>query len=308
MQVEPPSVTSRRVTNRGARVSRKLEGGPAPSRPATTTHVVALLLAILTAVAALMACCLAGCGESQSEQPGASVPVLSVGEALEAAEGTTAQVQGILVATSERVVLASALLESFPPQAGGKVLSLEGLKIETLVGLSSTEGLEGVEPVTWSDYPVVLTGTLRNGTLLISSGPAVIENYAQAGDAGKVRVRFTVAPEPLAAGSSVWWVFDVTNLTSSPIDVVFSSGQRGDVVLRAGGKETYRWSSGKFFTEAVEVVSLNPGDALPIVLNDILAVPASEYDLEAEVNATVAINQTSNLVLPKVKTKLMVWQ
>lgn len=306
MEVEPPSATARRVTNRGAKVSCRLVGGPAPSRPATIFRVVSLLLAILTAAAALMASCLGGCGKSQSEQPGAPPPVLSVEEALEAAEGTTAQVQGILVATSERVVLASALLESFPPQAGGQVLPLEGLNIESLVGLSSTEGIEGVEPVTWSDYPVVLTGTLRKGTLLVSGGPAVIEGYAHAGDTGKVRVRFAVAPEPLVAGGSVWWVFDVTNLTSSPVDVVFASGQRGDVVLRAGEQETYRWSKGKFFTEAVEVVSLNPGGALPIVLNDILAVGPGDYDLEAEITATLVVNKISNVTFPKLAWKLRV--
>jgi len=264
-------------------------------------------------VCALLTVCLAGCGSSSGERPNVSVPLLTVRDALAAADGTSVAVQGMLVAEAERVVLASALLESYPPQAGGEVLPLEGLKVENLVGLSTSKGSVGVEPVTWSDYPVVLTGTLRGGALAVTGVPVVTEAFldvggtsSEAGPGGKVRVRFAVASEPLAKSGTVWWLFDIANLTSASLDLVFATGQRGEVVLRTGGQEVYRWSKGKLFTQAVQVVSLNPGDLFSIVLNDIYALGAGDYELEAQVSATVGLGKVAKLTLPGLSRRLSV--
>ena len=47
-------------------------------------------------------------------------------------------------------------------------------------------------------------------------------------------------PEPLRRGAAVAWTLEVRNAGAEPVTLVFSSGQRGDVVLRQGGVERYR--------------------------------------------------------------------
>jgi len=79
-------------------------------------------------------------------------------------------------------------------------------------------------------------------------------------------VSFCLPAEPLASGETVWWVFDVTNVTDRSIDLTFSSGQIGDVVLSQDGAEKYRWSEGKAFTEAIRVDTIEPGRRCPTSL------------------------------------------
>ena len=67
----------------------------------------------------------------------------------------------------------------------------------------------------------------------------------------------------------MWWAFDLENTGMEPLDLSFSSGQRADVVLSREGVEEYRWSADKAFTEAIETVTIAPGEILPIVMNDV---------------------------------------
>src|SRR4030042_2316216 len=95
-------------------------------------------------------------------------------------------VQGQVVATESQVVLASALLESYPPQAGGAVLQVKGLELTALVGLKSTAAHSGMAEVTWSDHPVVLEGKVKGGVLEVKTLPRVVE-----GVTAEVQVRFS---------------------------------------------------------------------------------------------------------------------
>ena len=225
--------------------------------------------------------------------------VLTVEQALAAEEGQMVNVSGAVVATADRMVLASALLESYPPQAGKPSLSLKGLDLKALVGLSSSTGRSDVSEVTWTDYWVVLTGVIENGVLLVQSTPRVIE--AEVAD---LKVRFSPVSEPISAGDQVWWALDVMNTGQSAVELTFASGQRGDVVLSQAGREKYRWSAGKFFAEAIETVSLKAGENLPVVLNDKIAVPAGEYDLTAIVTAVAGADRSTTL--PELRTVLRV--
>jgi hypothetical protein len=102
----------------------------------------------------------------------------------------------------------------------------------------------------------------------------------------------------------VWWAFDVTNTGQAPVDLTFTSGQRGDVVLSEGGVEKYRWSDGKAFTEASER-TLQPGKSLPVVLNDTLAAPPGDYDLAAMVTASIGESGVGT-ALPGLETTLTI--
>lgn len=255
--------------------------------------VVAVLCLLTIVPGAFAGCGTAGLGE------GGTV-VLTIEQALAADPGQLIKVQGTVVATGTEVVLASLLLESYPPQAGGATLPVKDLDLEELVGLSSTAGQPELAQVTWSDYWVVLEGVINDGVLDVQKTPRVVEATS-----GEVRVRFSPVSEPLVAGDQVWWAFDVKNVGMTPLDLTFSSGQRGDVILTQDGMEEYRWSAGKAFTEAIETVTIKPGIALSIVLNDKVQVAPGEYDLTATITAAAG-PENALAALPELRTAVTV--
>lgn len=226
--------------------------------------------------------------------------VLTVEQALAAEEGQALNVRGAVLATGGQTILASALAESYPPQAGGATLPLQGLDLAALVGLSTTAGQPGMAEVTWSDYWVTLQGAIKGGVLHVQGTPRVIEDTSN-----DVALRFSPVSEPIDSGDQVWWALDVTNAGKAPVNVRFSNSQRGDVILSQGDSTKYAWSDGKTFTEAVETVTLEPGKSLSIVLSDPLSLPPGEYDVSARVTAMVG-PAGSEAPLPDVSTTLTV--
>ncbi len=241
-----------------------------------------------------------GGGSGTSTGSDSSV-VLTVEQALAATEGQELNVQGSLVATGSQTVLASALAESYPPQAGGAILPVNGLDLTSLVGLTTSEGQAGITEATWSDYWLVLKGVVRGGVLQVKGTPRVEEDTSYEG----LRLRYSPVSEPVSSGDPVWWAFDVTNTGQAPVELVFSDGQRADVILSQGDVDAYTWSTGKSFTQAVETVKLEPGESLSIVLNDTLDVPAGDYDVTARVTATVSPSG-SEAPLPDITSTLTV--
>jgi hypothetical protein len=114
-------------------------------------RTISLFAALLASVA------LAGCG-GEDEAGGSPVEIM-VEEAADH-EGP-AVVTGSLLANGDDVRLCAALAESFPPQCGGGSVTVVGLDLDTLDGLT-TEG-----DVTWSDLPITVEGVLADGTLTV---------------------------------------------------------------------------------------------------------------------------------------------
>jgi hypothetical protein len=250
---------------------------------------------------ALVATSLVGCGgeEGGTNGDGDSSPVaVSIEQALAGEDGRSVSVRGYLVATADGVELASALLESYPPQAGGAALPVTGLDLGALVGLSSTTGGSGLGAVTWSDYPITLQGVIEAGALEVKEVPHSVEETA-----GELRVRFCLPEEPLISGETTWWVFDVTDSSGGSVDLTFSNGQMGEVVLSQDGVEKYRWSDGKLFTEAIRIDTIEPGDTVAYIFNDILQVAPGQYDLTAGIVASAGDDGTR---LPELTIKVTV--
>jgi hypothetical protein len=244
----------------------------------------AILGAIVAVVMSVFACAGGPSGQDSGNPSGPdSGVVLTVEQALVAEEGQDLYVRGAVLSTSGKTVLASAVAESYPPQAGGATIPVAGLDLAALVGLSSTAGQAGMADVTWSDYWPTLRGVVKAGVLQVEGVPRVVEDTSVEG----VRLRFSPVSEPVSSGDQVWWAFDVANTGQAPIQLVFSDGQKGDVILSQGGVEKYTWSEGKAFTQQVETVILDPGKSYSVVLNDTLDVPAGDYDLTARVTALV---------------------
>ena len=269
---------------------------------------ISTLSVFLVAVTVLTACGSEnGAIETTTTTTGSEAVVLSIEEALKADPGSTILVEGALVAprgsSATQMVLASALLESYPPQAGGATVALAGLNLDDLVGLTSTSDQPDLAQVTWSDYWFVLGGVIDDGVLRVQTVPRVVT--AAAADA---RVRFSPVSEPVKSGDTVWWAFDIQNEGSTVLRLTFSSGQRGEVLLAQGGLERYRWSEGMAFTQAIEEVTVAPGETWSVVLNGSLTVPPGDYDLTATIVAGIGADgggQTTTL--PPIMTTIRVY-
>lgn len=88
---------------------------------------------------------------------------------------------------------------------------------------------------------------------------------------------------PLREGAPVTWTLEITNGGPGEATLVFNSGKEGDVTLVQGGREAYRWSGTRFFTQAMRQVRLAPGERKAFTLEDkALAAAAGDYELVAE--------------------------
>ena len=114
------------------------------------------------------------------------------------------------------------------------------------------------------------------------SGPGTGAGGPWAEGAGELSLDLSFSPDPLRAGQPVTWSLEVINGAQAPVTLTFPSGQRGDVVLLRGGTEVYRWSSSKFFAQAVVKERLGAGEhkAFPLA-EKALSVEPGDYDLVA---------------------------
>ncbi len=120
------------------------------------------------------------------------------------------------------------------------------------------------------------------------SGGAGDGGPASGGEPGAgVALSVAFEPDPPAAGEPVTWLLTVRNGGGAAVTLTFPSGKRGDVVLRDGsGQQVYRWSDGRFFTEAVNRQELRPGQEVVYRLEEpSLAVEPGDYALEATLAA-----------------------
>ncbi|MCD7034942.1 BsuPI-related putative proteinase inhibitor [Metabacillus sp. GX 13764] len=62
---------------------------------------------------------------------------------------------------------------------------------------------------------------------------------------------------------SIIFVFTIHNPSDKGKKLVFKSGKKYEITVRdSGGKEVYRYSKGKMFTQAIEESSIQPGETL----------------------------------------------
>ncbi len=121
--------------------------------------------AVLLAAAALAACGGDGApADAGDDSPtaAATVPGISIEEALDTESDLPLTVSGNLLVLDGQARLCSALAESFPPQCGGASLLVTGL---TLAGM---DGLSAEGEVMWTDRPIELIGVVADGVLTVS--------------------------------------------------------------------------------------------------------------------------------------------
>ncbi len=103
--------------------------------------------------------------------------------------------------------------------------------------------------------------------------------------ADNLAVRWSPVTAPINSGDDVAWAMDVMNTGTTPVDLTFSDGQRGDITLSQGDTEAYVWSNGKAFDQAVQKITLQPGATFPVVPTGTLDVKPGTYDVDATISA-----------------------
>ena len=124
---------------------------------------------MITAVvlAGVLALAAAGCGTGDGRDAAEPVPTTSVpdGLPLDDTPGTQAEetvlVEGFIITNGDAVELASALAESYPPQAAGVVLTVIGLDVGSIEALTSSGG------ISWTDHQVQLRGVVDGDVLTV---------------------------------------------------------------------------------------------------------------------------------------------
>jgi hypothetical protein len=106
--------------------------------------------------------------------PGARVAVsapVSVAEALASALDQPLLVTGYLFVLADgSMVLADAILESYPPQPGGVTIPLVGFDLEGMTGVQTAPAGSAVSQ--WVDVAVEILGTVAGGALTYYDNPA----------------------------------------------------------------------------------------------------------------------------------------
>ncbi|HMQ28234.1 MAG TPA: BsuPI-related putative proteinase inhibitor [Acidimicrobiales bacterium] len=97
-----------------------------------------------------------------------------------------------------------------------------------------------------------------------------------------------VLGESLPTGR-VRWALEVRNRGDAAITLVYPTAQEGDVVLRRGGEETYRWSAGRSFAQAERCQVIGAAQVYRLELSrSPLDVEPGDYALVAPVGADPA--------------------
>jgi hypothetical protein len=89
--------------------------------------------------------------------------------------------------------------------------------------------------------------------------------------------------DPLRANQPVTWTLEVENGGPAEAVLTFRSGKDGDVSLLQGGREAYRWSATRFFSQAIRQVPIGPGERKSYTLEEkAFSAAAGDYELVAD--------------------------
>jgi intracellular proteinase inhibitor BsuPI len=80
------------------------------------------------------------------------------------------------------------------------------------------------------------------------------------GSAGGVSGPLAASLQIRPSADSVVFTFAVTNSTAQPLALEFRSGQSYDFGVSDGGREVWRWSADRTFTQALRTETLGPGE------------------------------------------------
>jgi hypothetical protein len=95
--------------------------------------------------------------------------------------------------------------------------------------------------------------------------------------------------DELKSGRPVTWKLEVENGGPDEATLVFRSGKDGDVALVKDGREAYRWSGDKYFSQAMRQIRLAPGERKTFTLEEkALSAEPGDYELVANLDSEPA--------------------
>lgn len=109
---------------------------------------------------------------------------------------------------------------------------------------------------------------------------------------GKVMLTLEADEETYQLGQPVTLTFTIVNTGNSAVIYNFSSGQMYDFIITHSGREVWRWSNGKAFTQAFASLTLQPGESKRFQEtwkqsgNQGTQLPAGEYSVSAVITTT----------------------
>ena len=99
----------------------------------------------------------------------------------------------------------------------------------------------------------------------------------------RVAPNFTISVEH----KSIRFALDVTNPTKKDLELTFPDGQTHDfAVLDSAGREVYRWSEGRMFTQSVQNRNLDGGETMHIAEQATLDLAPGSYVAVAKLRST----------------------
>lgn len=137
-----------------------------------------------------------------------------------------------------------------------------------------------------------MRGTKRQGTIALSMLAAIGIGGCTAGGSAPAQDRVASGDELVAtmeveAGDPVRLTLHVTNPTTAPVRLEFTSGQRYDfAVARVDGEQLWRWSAARSFMQALGSETLPPGGSLRYTAEWSAGGQQGEFVATGEVTAT----------------------
>jgi Intracellular proteinase inhibitor len=88
-------------------------------------------------------------------------------------------------------------------------------------------------------------------------------------------------------GSTLRFTLDVTNVGRKNVELTFPDGQTHEfAVLDGSGREVYRWSADRMFTQSVQNRTIDGGETLHIAEHATPALPHGSYVAVATLRST----------------------
>ena len=227
------------------------------------------------ALGAVLLLLAAACGSGDREGAVGGAPLLTPDEA-QGRDGLVA-VQGFLWTrpADGQFRLCDAVLESFPPQCGEPAIDVTGLDVTEIAGIDFSQNIFWAEGVR-------ARGQLSEGVL------AVEEIELNVKDSGNGLIYRLVLPVEVTPGA-ISFVALLTNSSSVPVEVRFTSGQSADISLFdvETGDSVYTWSATRSFAQAIREETIEPGQTLRFVLDEsALVLPAGPYDVQSSLTSS----------------------
>ncbi|MBW3624312.1 MAG: hypothetical protein KY468_12970, partial [Armatimonadetes bacterium] len=115
----------------------------------------------------------------------------------------------------------------------------------------------------------LLPGDLIKGIIQYTEDGWILESFQRVATlsppkVAALNVELSTDPNVTRPGEDVRMTLTVTNTGTAPAQFRFPSGQRSEFVVREGGREVWRWSRGRAFTQALSTLTLVPEEELRV--------------------------------------------